>query len=371
MTTRSLTWINQKNNLIFKLAEKIFSVPVNNSLNLNSTKEIILVCQHNSLYELLGGISLLRALKENCPDSVISLLIGDTGYPGKLKIKYADRIFSLNKLKLFNPFFIFGLYKFLRKRYDVAIVPVILSISHFSNFLARISNTKSKIGIKYYNGKLNQSYFFFSHLINIDWRKHPDSHISERILDILRPFSITTSDFRTNIEIEDSSIQKAEKFLSQFANNKKNKIVGLSVSAINEYCSWSIIKFCSLLRKLNENYLVDFYLINSGTQNSTVNFIKKNINFSIKLLTNRSIEEIAAVISKSDLFISNDSVIMQIAGSTATPQISIFGPTNPFNWAPIGANKYFIRKSELIDDIAVDDVYHLCELILIRKGNEE
>ncbi len=125
------------------------------------------------------------------------------------------------------------------------------------------------------------------------------------------------------------------------------------------------------MRKLNENYLVDFYLINSGTQNSTVNFIKKNINFSIKLLTNRSIEEIAAVISKSDLFISNDSVIMQIAGSTATPQISIFGPTNPFNWAPIGANKYFIRKSELIDDIAVDDVYHLCELILIRKGNEE
>ena len=72
----------------------------------------------------------------------------------------------------------------------------------------------------------------------------------------------------------------------------------------------------------------------------------------------------AALISKSDLFISNDTGIMHVAGSTDTPQISIFGPTNPFNWAPIGNNKYFIRKSELIDDVSVQDVLKLCETIL-------
>ena len=69
----------------------------------------------------------------------------------------------------------------------------------------------------------------------------------------------------------------------------------------------------------------------------------------------------------SDLFISNDTGIMHVAGTTETPQISIFGPTNPFNWAPIGINKYFIRKSELIDDVSVEDVYHLCEMILSKK----
>jgi heptosyltransferase-2 len=58
---------------------------------------------------------------------------------------------------------------------------------------------------------------------------------------------------------------------------------------------------------------------------------------------------------------------MHVAGATETPQISIFGPTNPFNWAPIGKNKLFIRKSELIDDVSVEDVYGLCEQLLSKK----
>ena len=54
-----------------------------------------------------------------------------------------------------------------------------------------------------------------------------------------------------------------------------------------------------------------------------------------------------------------------MAGSTNTPQISIFGPTNPFNWAPIGENKYFVRKSELIDD-----VFSLCNILLAKSRKE-
>jgi ADP-heptose:LPS heptosyltransferase len=79
---------------------------------------------------------------------------------------------------------------------------------------------------------------------------------------------------------------------------------------------------------------------------------------------NKEIPQVAALISKSDLFISNDTGIMHVAGATNTPQISIFGPTNPFNWAPIGNNKYFIRKSELIDDVSVQDVLELCRIVL-------
>src|SRR5690606_25016899 len=93
---------------------------------------------------------------------------------------------------------------------------------------------------------------------------------------------------------------------------------------------------------------------------------------NIKLFTfvNRTIPEVAALISRSDLFISNDTGIMHVAGTTETPQISIFGPTNPFNWAPIGKNKFFIRRSELIDDVSVQDVFDLCKILLTRKSME-
>ena len=58
---------------------------------------------------------------------------------------------------------------------------------------------------------------------------------------------------------------------------------------------------------------------------------------------------------------------MHVAGATKTPQISIFGPTNPFNWAPIGVEKYFLKRSDLIGDVEVEEVFNLCKYILEKK----
>jgi heptosyltransferase-2 len=64
---------------------------------------------------------------------------------------------------------------------------------------------------------------------------------------------------------------------------------------------------------------------------------------------------------------------MHVAGSVETPQISLFGPTNPFNWAPVGPNKFFLRKSDFIDDISVEDVISLFNYIVEKhiKPNEQ
>ena len=62
------------------------------------------------------------------------------------------------------------------------------------------------------------------------------------------------------------------------------------------------------------------------------------------------------LISVSDLFITTNSNIMHLAGTTDTPQISLFGEFNPFKWAPIGKNKEFINKSDFVNAVETDDV---------------
>jgi heptosyltransferase-2 len=48
--------------------------------------------------------------------------------------------------------------------------------------------------------------------------------------------------------------------------------------------------------------------------------------------------------------------------------ISLFGPTNPNEWAPTGENKYFIKsKNGIINNISVDEVYNLTEQILEKE----
>ena len=364
-----------KNNIlsqiVYSLFKIFFSVSENLSRELNHPKKILIVRQHNQLGDLLAGVSLFKALKETYPNCHLSLMVSSINYPGVIKNKFLDRVFIFDKKKLFNPFYFSKTVKFLREGYDLAIVPVVVSISFTSNLLARISNSKVRIGANSLDGKSNQSSFFFDRRIDLDWRKHPDSHISERNLDIVRPFGIDTTNYNSEITFGDDDIMSAKIFIESFADKNKNYLIGLHVGAGKQNNRWSLEKYAVLVKKIENSFPTNFYLTGGWAEKEELNYLSKNVDIHFGKFINKPIPQIAALISMSDIFISNDTGIMHVAGTTDTPQISIFGPTNPFNWAPIGINKYFIRKSELIDDVTVEDVFHLCEIILQKRESEK
>lgn len=362
---------NAASNIVYSIVKLIFSIKENPERKISPPKKIIIVRQHNQLGDLLAGVSLFRAVKETYPDSHISLVVSPFNYPGMVKNKYLDRIYIFDKKKLFNPVYIYKTVKFFREGYDLAIVPVVVSISFTSNLLARLSKSKIRIGANSLNGKPNLSSFLFDRRIDIDWRKHPDSNVSERSLDIVRPFGINTNNYRSEISFNGADTNAAKKFIDEFTDNNKKLLIGLHVGAGKENNRWSLDKYAAVVARLDRNYSANFYLTGGWAEKEELNYLIKNVDVKFGKFINRPIPHIAALISLSDLFISNDTGIMHVAGTTDTPQITIFGPTNPFNWAPIGTNKYFIRKSELIDDVSVDDVYHLCELILQKREVEK
>ncbi len=353
--------------LTYSFFKKIFAVEEEKSLNIGIPKKIIIIRQHNQLGDLLIGVSLLRALKETFPGCNLTLVASPFNYPGLIKNKFIDNLFIFDKKKLFNPIYLKNFLKLLKESYDLAIVPVTVSISFTSNLIARFSNSKIRIGAKSLNGKENKSIFLFDRRVEIDWRKHPDSNVAERSLDIVRPFGINTTNYKSEITFDDEDKKVADEFISSLKLRSNEYLIGFHTGAGKIPNRWSLIKFIALMAKLKEKYEVKFYLTGSSADMEEINYIKKNIRGEIGCFINKKIPEVAALISKSDLFISNDTGIMHVAGTTDTPQISIFGPTNPFNWAPIGTNKFFIRKSDLIDDISVEDVYSICNSILSKN----
>lgn len=360
-----------KNNISSKIIYSFFkiflSVPENPSRKIISPKKILIVRQHNQLGDLLAGVSLFRALKETFPDSHLSLVVSPINYPGIVKNKFLDRIYVFNKRKLFNPIYIYRTIKIFREDYDLAIVPVVVSISFTSNLIARLAKAKTRIGANSLNGKPNLSSFFFDRRVDLDWRNHPDSNVSEHSLDIVRPFGINTTNYRSEITFDIEDKKQADKFVNEFADKNKKLLIGLHVGAGKPNNRWSLEKYAVLIKKIESKYPTNFYLTGGWAEKEELNYLVENVDIIFGKFINKPIPQIAALISISDLFISNDTGIMHVAGTTDTPQISIFGPTNPFNWAPIGMNKFFIRKSELIDDVSVDDVYHLCELIFNKR----
>ena len=351
-------------NFIYSIFEKTLALEENKSREIDTPKKIIIIRQHNQLGDLLAGVSLFRALKETYPESHITLLVSPFNYPGMVKNKYIDRIFVFDKKELFNPSYFVRLKKILAEEYDLAIVPVVVSISFTSNLLARLSNSKIRIGPQSLDGKVNKSAYFFDRRVALDWRNHPDSNVSERSLDIVRPFRINTESYHSEISFDDEEMKNVEKFLADNNFDENKNLVGLHVGAGKPPNRWSLQKYKSLMNRLNSAHSINFYLTGSKTDKDEIDYLVNELDFKVGLFINKPVPEVAALISKSDLFISNDTGIMHVSGTTDTPQISIFGPTNPFNWAPIGPTKYFIRKSELIEDVAVDDVYQLSNMIL-------
>jgi len=352
--------------IVLNVFRKYFSVEEDKSTDLGNPKKFLIVRQHNQLGDLLAGVSIFRAIKETYPESHITLIVSPFNYPGLIKNKFIDELFIFNKKKIYNPFYFRKFWKVLKREYDVVIVPVVVSISFTSNLISRLANAKIRIGPRYLDGKKNESDFFFNRRVTLDWRMHPDSNVSERSLDIVRPFGINTNDYRSEITFDDEDIKEAEKFISEMNLYENEYLIGLHIGAAKPPNRWSALKYAVLIKKLNENYPAKFYLTGSTADQEILEYVKANVPFKIFTFVNRKIPEVAALISKSDLFICNDTGIMHVAGTTSTPQISVFGPTNPFNWAPFGPEKYFIRKSELIDDISVDDVFNLCKVVLAK-----
>ena len=358
---------NFASKIVYSFFKLFFSVDENPERKISPPKKILIVRQHNQLGDLLAGVSLFRAIKETYPECHISLVVSPFNYPGMVKNKFLDRIYIFDKKKLFNPVYFFSTIKFFREGYDLAIVPVVVSISFTSNLLARLSNSKIRIGANSLNGESNPSSFFFDRRIELDWRSHPDSNVSERSLDIARPFGINTGNYKSEITFSADDTVAAKKFVEGFADKNKKLLIGLHIGAGKPNNRWSLDKYAMLIKKIESNYPANFYLTGGWAEKEELNYLTKNVDIKVEKFINRPIPHVAALISMSEVFISNDTGIMHVAGTTDTPQITIFGPTNPFNWAPIGTNKYFIRKSELIDDVSVEDVYHLCELILQKR----
>ena len=357
--------------VIYWIIRKLFSVKENKSREIGKPKKVLVVRQHNQLGDLLAGVSLLRAIKETFPESRTTLIVSPSNYHGVIKNKFIDRLFTFDKKKIFSPVYLKNFFNLLREEYDLAIVPVTVSISFTSNLIARFSNSKIRIGAKSLDGKPNKSAFLFDRRVDIDWRKYPDSNVADRTLDVVRAFGIATNNFRTEISFDERDISSAEEFITGLKLSPEEYLIGFHVGAGKIPNRWSLKKFIQLMEMLRENFPVKFYLTGSSADKEEIDYIKANSKIELGLFINKKIPEVAALVSKSDLFISNDTGIMHVAGSTKTPQVSLFGPTNPFNWAPVGDNKKFIRKSELIDDINVEEVFNMCTSLLKKKEKEE
>ncbi|MBI5731669.1 MAG: glycosyltransferase family 9 protein [Ignavibacteriales bacterium] len=357
--------------IVIKLSEKFLAVQEYSDRSLGNPINILVIRQHNQFGDMLASVSLFRAIKETYPHCRITLIASPENYYAVDKNKYIDEIFVFKNNKLLFPNYAYRLKKILRHDWDIAIVPVTVAVSLTSCILTGLAKAKVKIGPEELNGGKNNLAFVFNHRIKLDWRKCPDAHVSDFILDIVRPFGIRTKNYSTSVFFDETDIKTANQFIESLLPKDDCPLIGFHIGAGKPRNRWPLEKYVELIERIKTKINAKIYFTGSDADRDALEFIKKRCCNESGYFLNKSIPQLAALISLSNFFITNDTGVMHVAGATATPQISIFGPTNPFNWAPVGPTKYFLRKSELISDVSVDSVFDLFNYLLEKQRNEK
>ncbi len=321
--------------------------------------------QNNQLGDLLCSAPMYFAIKKKYPESHITLVTASTNYdiPFKLINPHIDTILKLKRDSIVD--YRTFIKEMRRTKYDFGIVPSTLMISRISNIINFISGAKIRVGVKRIDSEINKYHFLLNIKKEFDWNKNK-VHQIYRISDIVKQIGCELSnqeieEVKINISEEDKRF--ADEFISCNFPDLSKPLIGLHPGAGKSGNRWDVKHYFELIklihRSLSKNILITSGQIDKDVTNKLVNHLREN-SIRYVLAENLDIGKLAAVQKKLNLYITNDTGIMHLAGFLGVNIISLFGPTNGFEWAPLKKNQFYIQsKTGNINDIEVKEVFDL------------
>ena len=148
-----------------------------------------------------------------------------------------------------------------------------------------------------------------------------------------------------------------------------------------DYKCWPDTHFITLGKKLHLWRKTTIVLIGGKADEDKSREIARAIGVNaVNLAGELPLEKTAALIEQADLMVCNDSGPMHIAEALHIPIISLFGPTDPNIWAPVGKRNRVIQCDDVnpastgrdggIAEIPVETVYQVCLAMISEKDGE-
>ncbi len=317
---------------------------------------------------MLCSLSLYKAIKKKYPACHITLVAAKTNYeiPFFDINPHIDRVLIYDKSSLKT---ILKFYNQLRDRkYKIGFVPSTIVLSRTSHIINYLSGAKKRVGVNSIDNKKNKVAYLLNVKKDFYWK---GKHQLKRNLEIaeIANFSLSEKELsEIKIEYKEADINFAKTFIEKVFPDRTKKIIAFHPGAGKVSNTWSSDKFIELIKKIYVQYN-NYILITSGwTDDIIVQKIKDELNKSsikYEVLNNAPIKNLGAILAMVDLYITNDTGTMHIAGYSGAKLIALFGPTDPNEWAPITMTSHYIKSvSDNINEIFVDEVFKLAKNIL-------
>jgi len=145
-------------------------------------------------------------------------------------------------------------------------------------------------------------------------------------------------DFLTEplIEISQADRPVAQKLLSEMNVETFRPIVAIHPGSGGEHKCWPLENFLKLAVRLRTDLYEVVFLWGPAERERWGADAVRHLEAVAPVLAEASLVDLASVLSCCTGYVGNDSGIGHLAGALGIPTVTIFGPTNPGQWRPLG-----------------------------------
>jgi ADP-heptose:LPS heptosyltransferase len=335
-----------------------------------SFRRILVVRQHDQLGDMMCVIPLLRTLRDAWPEAALSLVTSPVNHGVMAGHPYLREVLLYDKREIArSPA---ALVRFCRRLRaldaDLAIVPSTVSVSLTSGIIARLSGAPVRLGPGRLEHRDNPSKFLYTHAVDLDWSGTPGRHQALRNADILGPLGLTASLTPYVLGLSAADEAAAAAILTEGGAGGR-RLFGIHPGAAKPGNRWPAERFAELAGALHREY-GNLLVVTTGPRDTEVReALTRMLDVPFLVVRDRPIGVVAAVIDRLELFVSNDTGPLHIAGALHPPVVGLFGPTDPAQWAPPGEkNRSIAGPGGAIGSITVAEVMNTCREALAGRG---
>lgn len=336
----------------------------------------ILIARTDRVGDVLLSTPVIRAVRQRYPHAYIAMMVSPLTKEILEGNPYLDEVIIYDKdgkhkgwvrsLKFSQ--------NLKKKRFDLAIILHPTNRVHLVTFLAGINR---RVG---YDRKLG--------FLLTDRLKHTkqlgQKHELEYNLDVIRYLGIEADEKSLLMPLKQESEQWIEELLKEKEIDRNHKLIAIHPGASCPSKIWPNDRFAAVADRLVVKYAAQIIIVAGPKDTVLANKILHHMHqAAVNLAGKTSLSQLASLLKRCDLFISNDSGPVHIASALGVPVISIFGRKQaglgPRRWGPLGLKDRFLhrdagcleclahnctREFACLKAITVDDVLQAAESIL-------
>lgn len=326
-------------------------------------KHILVIRQHDQLGDFLLSTPVLRALREHFPAAHIALLVRNYTKAVALHNQYIDELIVFQEVGHNWTFALAKIFlKQVFRRRDLTIVLNTVSHSVTSDLFALFSRAPFILGSSHVTFPGCKRNFLYNLLA--PYREEIRNQ-SQRNMDVVRYLGIDTADAGEHITLLEAERKWAQSTLVDAGINPNDLIIGVHPGAGKLGNRWRLENFALVANELHRNLHAKIVINHGPNETLLADMLIDCLQFQPVTFGKLALRELAAIISKYDIFICNDTGVLHVAAAVKTPLVAIFGPTESREWKPIGDKFLAIQAADgRCDSVSARDVLAAVEMLL-------